>query len=74
MELFIIFRQIGVSIYHAVRNHPSPNLLGRWKISYCPKNVDSKIDWSNEDHCGPCGEKTLESLKNSRKTKNIYKI
>ena len=30
--------------------------LGRWKIDYCDKKMNRKIDMSNEDHCGPCGQ------------------
>lgn len=29
--------------------------LGRWKINYCNKEINRKIDLSNTDHCGPCG-------------------
>ena len=31
-------------------------LLGRWNIDYCNKKLNKKIDLSNEDHCGPCGQ------------------
>jgi len=30
--------------------------LGRWSVDYCNKKLDKKIDLSNEDHCGPCGQ------------------
>lgn len=29
--------------------------LGRWTIEDCQKKTNSKIDNSNEDHCGSCG-------------------
>jgi len=29
--------------------------LGRWNIVYCNETIYRKIDLSNEDHCGPCG-------------------
>ena len=29
--------------------------LGRWNLDYCNK-MNQKIDLSNEDHCGPCGQ------------------
>jgi hypothetical protein len=35
-------------------------ILGRWTIDYCDKKVNSKIDLSNEDHCGPCGQYLLQ--------------
>jgi hypothetical protein len=30
--------------------------LGRWNIDYCTQKINQKIDLSNEDHCGPCGQ------------------
>ena len=30
--------------------------LGRWNIEYCDKKINNKVDLSNEDHCGPCGQ------------------
>ena len=30
--------------------------VGRWKIENCDKKMNLKIDLSNEDHCGPCGQ------------------
>lgn len=36
-----------------------PLPMGRWKIEYNNRKVDSKIDLSNEDHCGPCGQYAL---------------
>ena len=34
----------------------SPKPIGRWKIDYCNSKINTKIDLSNEDHCGPCGQ------------------
>jgi hypothetical protein len=28
--------------------------LGRWGINNCQNKVNTKVDLSNEDHCGPC--------------------
>jgi len=36
-------------------------ILGRWNIETCKKRVDRKIDYSNEDHCGPCGTTSVAS-------------
>ena len=36
--------------------------LGRWNIDYCDKKMNRKIDLSNEDHCGPCGEYILNKF------------
>jgi hypothetical protein len=42
--------------------------LGRWKIDYCNKVLNNKIDLSNEDHCF-CNkylEKKLEDKNNKK--------
>ena len=39
-----------------------PKPLGRWKIENCNKKINDKIDLSNEDHCGPCGQYALEKI------------
>jgi hypothetical protein len=31
-------------------------ILGRWNIEYCDNIINMKIDFSNQDHCGPCGK------------------
>jgi len=38
-------------------------VLGRWKMEYCDKKMNHKIDLSNEDHCGPCGKYILDRTK-----------
>lgn len=40
-----------------------PKPIGRWKIEKCNKKINNKIDLSNEDHCGPCGQYALEKIK-----------
>lgn len=35
-------------------------VLGRWTIESCDKKMNNKIDLSNEDHCGPCGQYILK--------------
>jgi hypothetical protein len=49
-----------------------PKPLGRWRLENCNDTLNHKIDLSNEDHCGPCGEYTLEKIKltNIEKNKN----
>jgi len=47
-------------------------VLGRWNIDYCNKKINNKIDLSNEDHCGPCGQYILDKSK-SCINKNITK-
>jgi len=47
-------------------------ILGRWNIEYCDKKMNNKIDLSNEDHCGPCGQYVLDKSQkvNDIKPKN----
>ena len=40
-----------------------PKPIGRWRIEHCNKQMNTKIDLSNEDHCGPCGQYALEKIK-----------
>ena len=37
-------------------------MLGRWKIEYCSKKLNDKIDLSNEDHCGQGRMKSSQQL------------
>lgn len=52
-------RFIVKSIKKLIKSEP-PKILGRWNIDYCNKKMNKKIDLSNEDHCGPCGEYILK--------------
>jgi len=47
-----------------------PKPVGRWRIENCNSVINHKIDLSNEDHCGPCGQYALEKI-NNEKNKNI---
>jgi len=49
-----------------------PKPVGRWRIENCNSAMNHKIDLSNEDHCGPCGQYALEKIEltNNKKTKN----
>ena len=42
--------------------------LGRWRIENCNTQMNNKIDLSNEDHCGPCGQYALEKVKLKKDT------
>lgn len=46
-----------------------PRPLGRWKIEDCNVKIINKIDLSNEDHCGPCGNYALSVLNKNQKLK-----
>ncbi len=47
-----------------------PKPLGRWNIEKCNKKINNKIDLSNEDHCGPCGQYALSKIDVDTKIKN----
>ena len=40
-----------------------PKHVGRWNIDYCNIKTNTKVDLSNEDHCGPCGQYALTKMK-----------
>jgi hypothetical protein len=50
-----------------------PKPVGRWRIENCNTQMNNKIDLSNEDHCGPCGQYALEITNNKNKNKNKNK-
>ena len=39
-----------------IRENGQIKHLGRWNIENCTNKINKKIDLSNEDHCGPCGQ------------------
>jgi hypothetical protein len=46
-----------------------PKPMGRWKIENCNIQMNNKIDLSNEDHCGPCGQYALKKIESNEKQK-----
>jgi hypothetical protein len=42
-------------IYNYIIKKQPKITLGRWNIDYNIKQINKKVDLSNEDHCGPCG-------------------
>jgi hypothetical protein len=47
-------------------------VLGRWNIDYCDNKINNKIDLSNEDHCGPCGQYVLNKTKIINNTNKLF--
>jgi len=43
-----------------------PTPVGRWRIENCNKQMNNKIDLSNEDHCGPCGQYALTKIETNK--------
>jgi hypothetical protein len=50
-----------------------PKPVGRWRIENCNSTMNHKVDLSNEDHCGPCGQYALEKMDLEKKNKNKNK-
>jgi hypothetical protein len=51
-----------------------PKPVGRWRIENCNTQMNHKVDLSNEDHCGPCGQYALDKIEttnNENKNKNV---
>ena len=45
-----------ISIFSKILPKPIPKLIKtRWDINCSEAQINKKIDFSNEDHCGPCG-------------------
>jgi hypothetical protein len=40
--------------------------MGRWNNEYCDVKTSQKVDLSNEDHCGPCGQYALSKQEATR--------
>ena len=51
------------SIVKSIISRENAKPLGRWKIEYCNKMTNCKIDLANEDHCGVCNEYALVKMK-----------
>ena len=51
-----------------------PRPVGRWNIEYCNRKINHKIDLSNEDHCGPCGQYALTKLELNNKNGSEHKV
>ena len=48
-----------------------PKPMGRWRVENNNTKMNNKIDLSNEDHCGPCGQYALSKIESTKKqTKN----
>ena len=62
-----------ITIIKKILSKEVPTPIGRWGIEQCNKKINHKIDLSNEDHCGPCGQYALEKIEViSHKKRPIY--
>lgn len=60
------------TIWEKIRPKDLVKPVGRWNIEQCNQKTNYKIDLSNEDHCGPCGQYALTKLE--LKNKNINDV
>jgi hypothetical protein len=56
-----------ITIIKRIIQNELPKPVGRWRIENCNNQMNSKIDLSNEDHCGPCGQYALTKLNRQAK-------
>jgi hypothetical protein len=55
----ILQRLRGFAIIQDILPKDIPKPMGRWTNEYCYVKTNQKVDLSNEDHCGPCGQYAL---------------
>lgn len=55
--------QIGTCFMQKYIKKDLPKPMGRWNNEYCNIKTDQKVDLSNEDHCGPCGQYAMTKTK-----------
>jgi hypothetical protein len=63
-----------INIFNKIISKDAPKPVGRWRVENCNKQIDSKIDLSNEDHCGPCGQYALEKIESISKPNTISSL
>ena len=62
------------TLVNVIRNSFLPETrisLGRWNTAYTSSTINTKVDMSNEDHCGPCGQYRMEKSKKIDPVKKI---
>ena len=64
-------QKITTALSKIIKKNTSIIPLGRWNVEYCNKKLNNKIDLSNEDHCGPCGQYIMKKNKSLPKHPNI---
>jgi len=57
------------SILQKVLPKELPKPMGRWAPQECNIKLNQRIDLSNEDHCGPCGQYVLSKQEDITKMK-----
>ena len=62
-----------ITIIKRIFSKELPKPLGRWRIENSNIQMNNKIDLSNEDHCGPCGQYALSKIESKKKEISIFK-
>jgi len=52
-----------ITIIKNIFSKELPKPMGRWRIEHNNIQMNNKIDLSNEDHCGPCGQYAKTQIK-----------
>ena len=61
------------TLFSVIRNSMRPDQkisLGRWNTIYNSNEINSRVDLSNEDHCGPCGQYVINKRTSLKKKDN----
>ena len=70
------WKEIKIKIFSILNQNHLPLHLGRWSVKNCPIKINRIVDYSNIDHCGPCGLKSTSNQKSItiiKKQKNYLK-
>ena len=59
-----------ISVLKRILSKDLPKPVGRWNIEHCNIKMNQKVDLSNEDHCGPCGQYALVKI-DEKKSQNM---
>jgi hypothetical protein len=54
-------------LIHIDRKPIRPPILGRWKIDGCNDKSHTKVDMTNEDHCGVCDKMRYDYIEKSKR-------
>jgi hypothetical protein len=71
LKFYKLIMRIIAYIIHKFKSKDLPIHLGRWRIESCNIKINNKIDLSNEDYCGPCGQYVLDKVKLNNNIKEI---
>lgn len=69
-----IVKSVVKNVINKIIPKELPKPVGRWSIEECNVKMNGRVDLSNEDHCGPCGQYALVKIEEGIKTKNNLSI